>query len=233
MTEAEWNTCTSPEAMLTYLRATGRASERNLRLFACACCYQVWPLLDHRCRKAVEAAEAFADGRVAFEEMEAASFAAEDASNEAFEKGDAALCNAGGAAILSAQAIGVPQLQDVMANIIVNVAESAEHAGLKARSVMRHEIAALLRDHVGNPFQPVSFSVSWQLWNEATILKLAQAIYDDRELPSGHLDKSRLAVLGDALEEAGCTDAELQAHVRSPGPHSRGCWALDLILGKS
>ena len=42
----------------------------------------------------------------------------------------------------------------------------------------------------------------------------------------------RLAVLFDALEEAGCDDAEILNHLRSPGPHVRGCWAVDLLLGK-
>ena len=57
--------------------------------------------------------------------------------------------------------------------------------------------------------------------------------YDERLMPSGELDLGRLAVLSDALEEAGCTSAEILTHLRSPGPHVRGCWALDLILGKS
>ena len=67
----------------------------------------------------------------------------------------------------------------------------------------------------------------------STVVALANAAYDERELPSGHLDPARLAVLSDALEEAGCADADLLAHLRSPGPHVRGCWALDLVLGKS
>ena len=62
---------------------------------------------------------------------------------------------------------------------------------------------------------------------------MAQAIYDERELPSGHLDAARLAVLADMLEEAGCTDPELLGHLRGPGPHVLGCWALDAVLGKS
>ena len=49
----------------------------------------------------------------------------------------------------------------------------------------------------------------------------------------GTLDRARLAVLSDALEEVGCTDTALLSHLRSPGPHVRGCWALDLVLGKS
>jgi hypothetical protein len=229
MTEAEWLDCTDPTPMLEFLR--GKVSDRKLRLFACACCYKVWLLLDHRCRKAIESAEGFADGRVVFDQMETASFAAEDASNEAYKKGDGVSCNAGGAAILSAQGIGVPHLQDVMANIIVNVVEAAEDAGLKTRSMMLHEIATLLRD-VGNPFHPVSLKSSWLAWNDGTIPKLAQTIYEDRELPTGHLDRDRLVVLGDALEEAGCTDPDILGHCRGPGIHVRGCWVLDLLLGK-
>jgi hypothetical protein len=61
---------------------------------------------------------------------------------------------------------------------------------------------------------------------------LAQAVYEDRELPSGHLDAARLAVLADMLEEAGATDPQLLTHLRSAGPHVRGCHALDALLGK-
>lgn len=61
---------------------------------------------------------------------------------------------------------------------------------------------------------------------------LASLAYEHPVLPSGHLDSARLAVLSDALEEAGCDDAEILSHLRSPGPHVRGCWALDLVLGK-
>jgi hypothetical protein len=64
------------------------------------------------------------------------------------------------------------------------------------------------------------------------VLKLAQAAYDDRLLPSGLLDNTRLAVLADALEEAGCGDAEILAHCRGGGEHVRGCWPVDLVLGK-
>jgi hypothetical protein len=62
---------------------------------------------------------------------------------------------------------------------------------------------------------------------------LAEAAYEERQLPSGHLDPARLSVLSDALEEAGCADTDILTHLRSPGPHVRGCWAVDLILGKS
>jgi hypothetical protein len=62
---------------------------------------------------------------------------------------------------------------------------------------------------------------------------MANAIYDNRDLPSGHLDPARLAVLSDALTDAGCTDALLLGHLRGGGVHVRGCFAVDLVLGKA
>jgi hypothetical protein len=88
--------------------------------------------------------------------------------------------------------------------------------------------AALLRD-LFSPFRPVAVSSTWRT---PQLLALAQAAYEQRELPSGQLDASRLAVLADALEEAGCDQANLLAHLRGPGPHVRGCWVVDLLLGK-
>ena len=69
-------------------------------------------------------------------------------------------------------------------------------------------------------------------WNDGLVLKLAKASYEERLLPSGQLDPDRLAVLADALLDAGCTDEDLLCHLRSEGPHHRGCWGVDLILGR-
>jgi hypothetical protein len=87
---------------------------------------------------------------------------------------------------------------------------------------------ALLREIFPNPFRPVALGPAW---TTSDIRTLAQAAYDERHLPSGHLDLTRLAVLADALEEAGAT-GDILTHLRSPGPHMRGCWPVDLLLGK-
>jgi hypothetical protein len=85
--------------------------------------------------------------------------------------------------------------------------------------------AGLLRC-VSNPFHPAIDAGRFA----PQAVSLARAAYDERLLPGGLLDPDRLSVLSDALEECGCPDAVL-AHLRSPGPHVRGCWAVDLCLG--
>jgi len=92
-----------------------------------------------------------------------------------------------------------------------------------------HWQCGLLRDIIGNPFRSVSLNPAFQT---PTVFSLAQAAYDDRILPAGTLEPTRLSVLADALEEAGCDNADILNHLRGPGPHVRGCWALDLILDK-
>jgi hypothetical protein len=84
----------------------------------------------------------------------------------------------------------------------------------------------LIRDIFGNPFRPQpSIDSSWLSWNDGIVSKLAKAIYDDRAF-------DRLPILADALEEAGCTNADILEHCRQPGEHVRGCWGVDLVLGK-
>jgi hypothetical protein len=87
----------------------------------------------------------------------------------------------------------------------------------------------LLRDIFASPFRPAAVCPACLT---PQVVALARAAYDRRHLPSGELGPDRLAVLADALEEAGCTDPDLLNHLRPPGPHVRGCWAIDLLLGK-
>ena len=89
--------------------------------------------------------------------------------------------------------------------------------------------AHLLRDLFGNPFRPVALDPSWRT---PDVLTLARAAYEERSSPAGTLDPARLAVLADALEEAGCRDPAPLDHLRDGGLHARGCWVVDLLLGK-
>ena len=93
----------------------------------------------------------------------------------------------------------------------------------------RRNQCRLLQDLFFNPFRPtVVMGVPG-----GTPAQLARAVYEGRRSPEGTLEPARLALLADALEDAGCTDADLLGHLRGPGPHVRGCWAVDLALGKS
>jgi hypothetical protein len=90
--------------------------------------------------------------------------------------------------------------------------------------------SALARDIFGHPFQQTRPLRTWTGWNGGTVAKLAQAAYEHRELPAGLLNSTRLAILADALEEAGCDDQFVLGHLRSGGEHIRGCWAVDALL---
>jgi hypothetical protein len=188
------------------------ASQRKLRLFACAGCRRLWWLLhDKRSRTAVEVSERYAEGLVGSEELAAVAGDARQAADAA-ERARARGWYAARTATMTA-AEARPAAEWVASNAAYD--------------------ADLLRDIFGNLFRPVVLDPAWRTWNNGTVPKIAQAVYDRRELPSGHLDATRLAVLADALEETGCDQADLLDHLRGPGPHVRGCWAVDLLLGKS
>jgi hypothetical protein len=81
---------------------------------------------------------------------------------------------------------------------------------------------SLLPEIWGNPFLPASFSVAWRT-NDA--VALARQMYESR-------DFGAMPILADALQEAGCDNEDILAHCRGDGPHVRGCWVVDLVLGK-
>jgi hypothetical protein len=223
MTEEEWMACADPGKMLKFLQDSGKLSERKGRLFGVACCRRIWPLLiDERSRTAVEVAEQHADGLVAKQELHAAYLATvpENRNKEqewfAWSATHAVISNP---ASVSAKE---PWYQACLA---IEEADSRR----KETNVQ----AALLRDIFGPlPFRPAGLPSSIRLWNDGCAVKLATALYEDRSLPSATFNPARLSILADALEEAGCTDEALLTHLRSPGPHVRGCWALDRLLAK-
>jgi hypothetical protein len=89
--------------------------------------------------------------------------------------------------------------------------------------------ADLLRDLFGNPFRPLALDAGSL---PPTVRDLAQAAYEERLERNRELDPTRLAILADALEEAGCTEPAVLDHLRGPGPHVRGCWPVDLVLAR-
>jgi hypothetical protein len=232
MTEAEWLACTDPKPMLDFLQR--QASERALRLFACACVRRAWHLLTDTGRHAVEAAEAYADGVLDGEALQTASSAAHKPVDEEIEAANISWHGFSLSPPLSA-AEGASQASysmgsDITRHLAPLLAARAAQDALGAGGSECATQAALLRDlFVPLPFRPVTLDPAWRT---PQIVALAQAASDQRELPAGTLDATRLAVLADALEDAGCTNAGLTEHLYSTGPHVRGCWVIDLLLGK-
>lgn len=211
MTEREWLDATEPDAL------RGTASDRKLRLFAVACCRRIWAMLsDARSRQAVEVTERFADGQAGEQELLAAWLAADLAASELDDPDEAAPYHAALAALWTA-------------HDQADAAYCATHASLySARAApggAEGREQARLLDDIRGVLKPSIIRPSWLTWQGGAVKRLAWAIYDDRSF-------NRLPVLADALEEAGCNSRELLAHLHSPGPHVRGCWALDLVLGK-
>ena len=217
MIEADWLTCPDSRAMLDFLR--GKASDRKQRLFACACCRLVWGSLLPRSQRAVEVAEKYADGLATEQDLHRAR-------SQACEL----------AAVVEVVRVHCPCLPHRW-RLAGNTAYS--HEPFLIGRVCWHpgddDLDAggppLLRD-IFNPWPFSRLSPQVLAWDAGTVVRLAQAAYDDRLLPSGHLDTGRLSVLADALTDAACTDAQLIDHLRSPEPHVRGCWAVDLLVAK-
>jgi hypothetical protein len=233
MTEVEWNSCADPQKMLEFLRdGGGKVSDRKLRLFAVACCRRIWPkLTDARCRSAVEIAERFTDGLVTARGRGRAFTAAREATRHV----GAPTQNAFHAAAYSAHASAVTAALGACGNALVARGRWAVGPhGLVLRRWRGVPLCSILRDIFPRPFRTACLDLAWLAWNDGTVQRMANTIYEQRQLPSGNLDPVRLAVLADALEEAGCHDGEILSHLRQQGVvHVRGCWVIDLLLNKN
>jgi hypothetical protein len=223
MTEAEWLACGNPEEMYRFLG--DRLSERKTRLYLCACCRRIKTLLfDTRASGALRVAERYADGKAGASELAAAERWATKA----------------------AIAASAPELRMAYYAVRASCSRSREewlsgagyvaHAlgatGLPAfldsglHEVQMAVLAEVFREVITPPWRSMKCEASWKAWEGGVIVAMASAVYDE-----GAFD--RLPILADALEEAGCADEAILSHLRGPGSHARGCWAIDLLLGKS
>jgi hypothetical protein len=215
MTENEWEDATDSMDMLAWVKKGGHVSKRKCRLFACAVCRRWWYwLTDERSRNGVEVAERFADKLVSRKVLAAAHL-------------PAALSE-----FVTRYVASPSDREAASGTALAAISFACGDANKKAE---RREQAAQLRDIFGPlPFRQLRLDPSWLAWNGGTVVRLAQAAYEERALPEGRLDNARLAVVADALEEAACTETEVLRHLREQGGvHVRGCWCVDLILGKT
>jgi hypothetical protein len=229
--ERQWLRATDPWVMYDFLQP---ASDSKLRLFAVACCRRVWHLLgDLRSRHAIETTERFVEGGVQKDKLELAFAAAIAAREASLSAGDPFLFAADAAAqTAKGWEDAWATAQDVVWAVQGGFAPRGS-ADARAGAKEARQQAALLRDLFGPlPFRPVPLDPSLRTWNDGLVVKLAEAAYDVRQLPHGTLENARLAILADALEEAGADD-EILAHCRQQGQvHVRGCWVMDAILAK-
>jgi hypothetical protein len=253
VTEAEWLNCTNPQPMLEFLR--GKASDRKLRLLAVACCRRV----QHRLRnaaseRALDLLEFFADGSASHRQLKAAVWEAQQTAVQADEQAvDNQSKDKGFRASAAAWAV-VFALQDGFFGESDDVLSAAAEASLSLNELSRREKrkrswpvdwevamrdaeqiwgrehraqCALVREIFGPiAFRRVRIKNAWLRWDDETMPRITRTIYDHRAF-------DLMPKLADALEEAGCDNADILAHCRQPGPHVRGCWVVDLLLGKA
>jgi hypothetical protein len=219
MTEAEWQARKDVDLMLYDVRARGGG--RKLHLFACACCRQLSSLLtDARLHAMLDLAERCADGQANPSALVAAA------------RGCGSPGQSLGAPFWAAEAVtglapsctgAAPEVSEVAACAARALRDAA---GEPSWSAARERQKGLLVDIYGSLFRTATFNPSWLRWNDGAVVKMVRAIYDGHRFGD-------LPVLADALEEAGCDSPDILAHFRNGGEHARGCWLVDLLLGKA
>ncbi len=227
MTEAEWLACDDWGDM--YDHVCGRATTRQFLLLAVALCRQIWDRFPFdECRQIVEAVERLADHpRVSdgdydiLDEVNATTAALQERYHRIHETEERPR-----GACLAAMACG--GVWHDPGEMIMKVADSAVIAvvGRTTGRAWHDQVRTqnwALHELFGNPFRPVAFAPNWRT---ETAVVLASGIYAERAF-------DRLPILADALEEAGCEHADVLTHCRGLGPHVRGCWVVDGVLGKT
>jgi hypothetical protein len=229
--ETDWLAAAEPLAMLDYLR--GKVSDRKLRLYACACVRRRWELLRWPTpRQAVELAERFAEGNATADEVEAMRQQAQESTYNApefeqptYQAAGATLAESAFEAAHSACAhIRAQHVLDEV-NAAVPWADEARIQGEASRAESL-ALGLLLHEVFGNPIRPVTIEPVWLRWSDGAVLSLARWIDEGQRF-------AELPYLADALTDAGCAEESLLGHLRAPGGHRRGCWALDAVLGRS
>lgn len=211
MTATEWAECEQPGPMLAFLR--GKASDRQLRLFACACCRSLLSFIPvGPCRDALETADRFANGHASPEELAAArAKALAVASQATYPSAAWAACEAANPSAMRAARAASDETLD----------QIRRHSPTAADDEARTQ-AVFLRDIVGDPFHPVRPQELRAAANSARVRRMAEEIR-----ASGRQED--WPILAVELERAGCPRSIID-HCRGDEPHDRGCWVIELIL---
>jgi hypothetical protein len=247
MNETAWFNATDAYPMLKFLRRRAggwftrnqAVADRQLRLFGVACCRNLWHFLgDHPGCVAVCISERYADGQASKDELRRARELMRSQPGVRWWRGwlsrvytfqmhEVWLWTEGMAWAVAAGPDGLWR----------EIARLAWVAGPDGPLGLSLELVdgmpspgLLLRDIIFNPFKrPPTIPDSVLAWNDRCIVKMARTLYDENDF-----SQERMAVLADALEEAGITDEEVLGHCRQKGVvHVRGCWVVDLLLGKT
>jgi hypothetical protein len=220
MNEEEWLNSESIGLMLGWCLRESK-DNRKKRLFACSCCRRLWRHLpDIRSRTVIEAAEEFADGLIGQASLTRAWVEATRVTRAALDdrrRGD-------DSPEAAADCLGSPYDDSVLFDAPQRAVLAASNLQLGPHQNEEAAQVRLLRDIFGNPFRPASFSLDWRT---STAVSLAKAMYDSR-------DFTAMPILADALQDAGCDNDDILNHCRDAnGIHVRGCWVVDLVLGKN
>jgi hypothetical protein len=227
VTAGEWDRATDPDELLDY--HTMKRDPRRLRLLAAACARRMWQhigahLRDPAFRQAIEVVERYADG-----DADRAEFVAVRKPLRLASRG---LAGVRAGSVKVALSVLDCLTHDAMEGMTAAIANAQQVARAKAREGKAQ--CGLLRCVFANPFRSrVAFSPEALAHNGGAAVKLATVLAGERDPVSGELDTARLAILADALEEAGVDDEAALAHLRGPGPHCRGCHVLDAVLGRT
>jgi hypothetical protein len=217
--------------MIAHLSET--ASDRKLRLFAVACCREIEPFFKIPGKRksdevavsvaaVLEVAERFADGVATEEERKSACLIAQLAELRVCTEWMVHVVNAAAWAIQKGKRRTDSWPHPIGRSTRDSWVSQAALSTACAAKGQRRIQCELLHDIFGNPFRPITINPAWQTSN---VVSLAQAIYD-------HCAFDRMPSLADAHEDAGCTNSDILNPCRQPSEHVRGCWVVDLNLGK-
>jgi hypothetical protein len=243
ITQKQWEEGTDPGQMIRSALHWVKNPERKARLYRVALVRDVWDELLWLCRVLTELAERQADGEFDPSALarpleyiaEGAYFCAQERSSGTppdnvtrsrrwladyerylFDLG----CFKPTGADLAAERVDPERLRKLAWLAYGVHFEWSGPSDLSAKHGF--DSVPVIRDIFGNPFRPATFDPAWRT---DTAVSLASQMYESR-------DFGAMPILADALQDAGCDSEDILGHCRGAGPHVRGCWVVDLVLGK-